>query len=179
MPLTLPNTWKVCQDKKFLQIYDEVYDEAKSLGLLNKHHKKQPLYIHKSVRTWGLCRWFKMGDNSYDCAVCLNEKIILAKSYDVARQVLVHEIAHIAAPAEHHSKIWHRAGDLIGRKWNITVNRTDSYEGIELRSDNNAKYIIECPKCHLQWKYSRAGKVVQHYDRCKCPKCNINVIRVK
>ena len=177
MYLSLPNTWKLCKDAKINKIYDEVYEEARSLGLLSSHHEKHPLYIKKSVRTWGQCRWHRINPNKYDCAVCLNEKIVLAKSYDAARKVLVHEVAHIAAPGKHHSDDWYCAGNRLGHKWNITVHRTDDYEGIDIRED--AKYIIECPKCHKQWKYNRIGKVVKTPGRYLCNECKQTLVRVK
>ena len=179
MPITLPNTWKLCKDEKINKIYDEVYEEARSLGLLSKHDHKRPLYMHKSVRTWGLCRWSKEAIDRYDCAVCLNEKIILAKSYDAARKVLVHEVAHIAAPGKHHSDDWYYAGNRLGKKWNITVHRTDDYEGVTLKGDDEIKYILECTKCHKQYKYSRLGKAVKNYRNYHCGKCNSDLIRVK
>lgn len=179
MLLSLPKTWKLCNDKTINKIYDEVYEEARSLGLLSSHYKKHPLYIHKSVRSWGQCRWRKIDTNEYDCAVCLNEKIVLAKSYDVARKVLVHEVAHIAAPGEHHGNVWYYAGNRLGKKWNIDVHRTDNYDGLELRMDDEAKYIVECPKCHTQWKYNRMCKTVERYNRYRCCQCNEYLIRVK
>lgn len=179
MSMTLPNTWKLCTDKTINKIYDEVYEEARSLGLLSSHDHKRPLYINKSVNFWGLCRSKREAPNMYDCAVCLNEKIVLAKSYDAARKVLVHEIAHIAAPRDHHGNAWYSAGNRIGRKWNITVHRTDSYEGLELRSEEEMRYIVECPKCHAQWKYNRMCKTVERYDKYKCSKCQEYLIRVK
>ena len=177
MFLSLPNTWKLCKDQTINKIYDEVYEEARSLGLLSSHHKKHPLYIHKSVRSWGMCRWHRINPNEYDCAVCLNEKIVLAKSYDAARQVLVHEVAHMAAPGKHHNNAWYDAGNRLGRKWSIAVHRTDNYDDIDIRED--AKYIVECPKCHTQWKYNRMCKTVEKYDRYRCGKCQETLIRVK
>ena len=179
MSITLPNTWKLCKDEKINQIYDEVYEEARSLGLLSKHDHKRPLYMNKSVRFWGLCRCRREKPNVYDCVVSLNEKIILAKSYDVARKVLVHEVAHIAAPGKHHNDDWYLAGNRIGRKWNISVHRTDDYEDIELKGEDEVKYILECPKCHTQWKYSRMCKTVERYDKYRCATCKECLIRVK
>ncbi len=179
MLLSLPNTWKLCKDAAINKIYDEVYEEARSLGLLSSHREKLPLYIHKSVRTWGLCKWHRVNIGLYDCAVCLNEKIILAKSYDAARKVLVHEIAHIAAPGKHHNDEWYYAGNRIGKKWGITVHRTDSYEGVELQGEEEARYIVECPKCHTQWKYNRMCKTVEKYNKYRCGKCKEYLIRVK
>ena len=179
MEVTLPRTWKLCTDKTINKIYDEVYQEAQSLGLLSLHKEKHPLYIIKSVKTWGMCRWRKINPELYDCAVCLNEKIILAKSYDAARKVLVHEVAHIAAPGKHHSDAWYRAGNRLGQKWNIAVHRTDNYEGIELKGEEEAKYIVECPKCHRQWKYNRMCKTVEKYDKYYCCACHEHLIRVK
>lgn len=179
MPITLPRTWKLCKDEKINKIYDEVYEEARSLGLLSSHDHKRPLYIHKSVRTWGLCRWYKEAVNRYDCAVCLNEKIILAKSYDAARKVLVHEIAHIAAPGKHHCDIWYAAGNKLGKKWGIKVQRTDDYDGIELKNDDNVKHILECTKCGKQYRYTRNTKSVQNYTRYRCGCCNGALTKIK
>lgn len=179
MALTLPRTWKICTDEGINKIYDEVYEEARKLGLLSYHYKKHPLYVHKSVRTWGLCRFFRRNSDSYDCAVCLNEKIVLAKSYDAARKVLVHEVAHIAAPGKHHNNIWYSAGNRLGNKWNITVARTGEYEGLMLKGDEETKYILECSKCHKQYKYNRLGKAVKNYKNYRCGKCSSELIRVK
>ena len=179
MSLSLPNTWKQCTDTKLNKIYEEVYEEAVRLGLIVKDENKRPLYIHKSVRNWGICKWKRIFEGKYDAVICINDKILLAKKYDVARKVIVHEMAHMAKPMEHHSRIWHNTGNLLGKKWNITVNRTDQYEGIDLRCEEEAKHIIECPKCHKQWKYNRAGKVVKNFERYSCPKCHCDLIKVK
>ena len=177
--LYLPNTWKICQDEQMNKIYDEVYDEAKALGLINNLHHKRPLHIHKSVKSWGLCKWKLISGNTFDCAVCINEEILSKKNYDVARKVIVHEMAHVATPRSHHNNLWRSVGDKLGKKWNITVQRTNSYEGLNLREEETINYIIECPECHMQWKYARAGKVVKNYKHYKCPKCHVDLIRSK
>lgn len=179
MSLTLPNTWKLCKDERLNKIYDEVYEEALKLGLLSRLSHKRPLYIHKSVRYWGLCRTRHVMNDVYDSAVCINDKILLAKKYDVARKVLVHEIAHMAEPMKHHGDDWYYAGNRLGRKWNITVHRTDSYEGIELRDEEEAKYIVECPECHTQWKRDRMCKLVERPERYRCAKCKKDLVRIK
>ena len=179
MSLSLPNTWKQCTDAQLNAIYDEVYGEAVRLGLLSEIANKRPLYIHKSVRNWGICHWKRISNGSFDSAICINDKILLAKKYDVARKVIVHEIAHMAEPMQHHNSVWYETGNRLGKKWNITVNRTDRYEGIDLRGEEEAKHIIECPECHNQWKYNRAGKVVKNLHRYSCPKCHCNLVKVK
>jgi predicted SprT family Zn-dependent metalloprotease len=180
MALPLPTTWKPCKDTKLNQIYNEVYTEAQKLGLLGKLHYKHPLYIHKSVRNFGLCRSRHVMNGVYDSAICINDKILLAKKYDVAREIIVHEIAHMAEPENNHGYLWNKAGNLLGKKWNITVNRTGSYEGLNLREKKKeGKYIVECPKCHAQWKYDRMCKSVEKYDKYRCGKCKEILIRIK
>ena len=180
MALSLPSTWKQCQDKQLNQIYNEVYEEAQRLGLLKALSYKRPLYIHKSVRNFGLCRSRHVMNGVYDSAICVNDKILLLKKYDVAREIIVHEVAHMAEPADNHGYAWYKVGNLIGKKWNITVERTGSYEGLNLREKKKeGKHIIECPKCHKQWKYDRAGKVVKNYSRYKCPTCKEFLIKTK
>ena len=180
MALSLPNTWKQCADKKLNQIYNEVYEEAHKLGLLKALSYKRPLYIHKSVRNFGLCRSRHVMNGVYDSAICINDKILMAKKYDVAREIIVHEVAHMAEPTDNHGYAWCKVGNLIGKKWNITVNRTGSYEGINLKEKKKeGKYIIECPKCHTQWKYDRMCKSVESYNKYKCGKCHETLIRIK
>lgn len=180
MALSLPNTWKQCQDKQLNQIYNEVYEEAKRLGLLKALYYKHPLYIHKSVCNFGLCRSRHVMNGIYDSAICVNDKILLAKRYDIAREIIVHEVAHMAAPTDNHNYSWYKVGNLIGKKWNITVERTGSYEGLNLKEKKKeGKYIIECPKCHTQWKYDRMCKSVEKYDKYKCGKCHETLIRIK
>ena len=179
MALTLPNTWKLCKDKQLNKIYDEVYEEALKLGLLSRLSCRRPLYINKSVRYWGLCKTSRVTSDVFDSAICINDKILLAKKYDVARKVIVHEVAHMAEPMKHHGNDWYYTGNRLGQKWGITVRRTDSYEGLELRGEEEAKYIVECPKCHHQWKYNRMCKTVERYNRYRCTACNEYLIRVK
>ena len=179
MPIAIPNTWKLCQDKKLNKIYDEVYEEANRLGFLKNLHHKRPLYIRKSIRSWGLCKSHRVINDIYDSVICLNEVVASQKEYETARKIIVHEIAHAATPKDHHGNNWHRIGDLIGAKWNIKVERTDNYEGMNLKSDDNIKYIVECPKCHVQWKYNRMCKTVEKFDKYRCGKCKETLIRIK
>lgn len=179
MPITLPRTWKECTHQQFIDIYNEVYAEAQNLGLLGKHKKKHPLYIHSSVRNWGLCRYHYEGCEQYDSAICINDKIVVAKSLDVARKVIVHEVAHIAEPGAHHSIAWQRAGNKIGKKWGITVQRTDSYEGLQLRMDEDAKYILECTKCGHQYKHMRMTKSIRYPNNYRCGHCSGSLKRIK
>lgn len=180
MSVPIPNTWKLCKDTQLNQIYNEVYAEAQKLGLLSKLHYKHPLYIHKSVRNFGLCRSRHVMNDVYDSVICINNKILLSKKYDVAREVIIHEVAHMAEPADNHGYLWYKVGNLLGKKWNITVNRTGSYESINLREKKKeGKYIIECPKCHAQWKYDRMCKSVEKYDKYRCGKCKESLVRIK
>jgi predicted SprT family Zn-dependent metalloprotease len=179
MAVSLPRTWKECKDQQFIKIYDEVYEEAQNLGLLGKHKKKHPLYIRSSVKTWGQCRWRYEGNDQYDCAISINDKIVIAKSLDAARKVIVHEIAHIAAPGEHHNDVWYAAGNKLGKKWGIKVQRTDDYDGIELKNDDNVKHILECTKCGKQYRYTRNTKPVQNYTRYRCGCCNGTLKKIK
>ena len=179
MALSIPRTWKKCTDEKFNQIYDEVYEEAKTLGLLKCHYKKHPLYVFESTKTWGLCKSSRISDGIYDSAICVNKKVIAAKSYDTARKIIIHEMAHVDKPGEHHSNIWRRIGNMIGKKWGIAVQRLDSYEGIELRDEDTAKYIVSCPKCNAQWKYMRAGNVVKNPGSYLCTKCRVHLVLTK
>lgn len=182
MALAIPRTWKLCKDNTINQIYNEVWDEAVSLGLISGDKYKRPLYVNKSVRYWGLCRSHKTytsSDFTWDSAIWINEKIVLAKSYDTARKVIVHELTHAALPTEHHSYLWKARGDKLGKKWGITVQRTDSYEGLQLKDDDTVKYIVECPECHTQWKRDRMCKLVERPERYRCAKCKKDLIRIK
>ena len=180
MAIPIPNSWKQCKDKQLNQIYNEVYEEAKRLGLLGALHYKHPLYVNKSVRNFGLCRSRHVMNGVYDSVICINDKILLAKKYDIAREVIIHEMAHMAQPTDNHNYSWYKTGNLIGKKWNVTVNRTGSYEGIDLRGNTQEpKYIVECPKCHTQWKYDRMCRTVEKYDKYRCGKCNEHLIRIK
>lgn len=168
----VPRTWHQCNNEEILKIYKEIINEAERLG----YNTKSPvLFMYKSTRNWGLCR--TSHDISY---IALNE--VFKENPERCRNTLIHELAHALSPSDHHGNKWRSIGDNIGAKWGITMSRCNSSDEIGLKmpkKEYKNEYIIECPKCKVQWHYQRMTKAVKKPSVYMCGKCKQKLVRVK
>lgn len=167
--MSIASTWKPCKDQGLLKVYEEVCQEARNLGYI---FTTPTLYLIKSSRCWGKCHYEVNPKKEY---IALNE--VFLQKPELSRNTLIHELAHALTVGDHHGNKWRTAGNKIGAKWNINVERTNEYEGVSLHS--NDKYLIKCPKCGTEYPRSRMSDLVKHPSDYRCGHCNTTLVRVK
>lgn len=168
---------KLCDDAETLKIFDEVVQEAKALGYLDKT-TIEPLRVNKSTtKANGYCSSDRVGKQRWLSTVSINERVI--GHPEAVKCVIVHEVAHACLPEAAHNAKWKKIGDKIGQKFGVSVHRTDDYSccGVESWYDEvKAKYALKCETCGRIWHYRRKVYAVQHPKRCKCPYCKVPVV---
>lgn len=175
MSISIPRTWKTCRNPDILRVFNEVCTEARNLGYV---FKEPVLYIIKSTSSWGRC---KFNCETNESAIALNE--VFLKNPEACRNTMVHEIAHSIAIGDHHGDKWRAAGNNIGKKWNIDVQRTNNYESLGVESirkqaDLN-KYVLKCRKCGHEYYHARMCDSVRNPSAYRCGCCKGDIYRVK
>lgn len=168
----VPRTWRRCNNDEIESLYLEICGEAIDEGLIDS---VPTLYLFKSTAKWGQCRW-----SGGMTAIGLNE--VFCTDPEKAINTIIHEIGHAATPGHHHDSHWKKVSDQLGKTYGHTVKRCTSEEekGVSLnRPAPQYKYVIECPKCHYQWKRQKMSKIISHATSYTCPDCKVNLIRVK
>lgn len=179
MSLT-PRTWSKCNDKEAKTLFNEILKEAESLGY--HPHVLPDLMVFDATSYYGMCRSKKYG-RYYRSSIGINKKILASRV--ILTETLVHEIAHSVVPKEKHGPKWKKVGNLIGKRFGVDVERirpSDFYkkEGISIGGEEpEAKYIVECPRCHQKWEYVRNCKTVRHPELYSCCKCKTELVRIK
>ena len=131
--------------------------------------------IHVKVNTrakkrWGRCTLECEGEYTIE----ISDRLLADEiSEEATFNTMIHELIHTCPHCMNHGKEWKRWADTVNRNTKYTIKRTTSYEekGIE-KPVNIPKYTVKCSDCGRKWFYNRAGNVIQHLNRCKCPYCN-------
>ena len=167
----VPRTWRLCDNEDLNWYYEDICQKAISEGLI----KYMPrLYLFKSTRTWGWCRYLHD-----DVVIGLNE--VYCQDPQKAINTIIHEIGHAATTGHHHDDVWKRASNRLGVLYGEIIKRTssESERELSLGRKQTVRYIVECPNCHTQWKYQRMTKCVTRPETFKCPYCKSKLVRVK
>jgi predicted SprT family Zn-dependent metalloprotease len=170
--VTVPRTWKICNNDNLYSYYEAICNEAIDNGFMDT---VPPLYLFKSTRTWGKCIY-----SNGEAAIGLNE--VYCQDPQKAINTIVHEIGHAATPGHHHDYVWKQTSDKLGNIFGEKVKRTTSQaeRGLSLnRPDPEYKYIVECTKCHNQYRWQRKPKCVDRLDAYRCSRCKASLVRVK
>ena len=168
----VPRTWRKCDNEDINWYYEDICNQALDAGLIDYIPE---LYLFKSTATWGKCKW-----SNHGIVIGLNE--VFCADPDKAINTIIHEIGHAATPGHHHDSHWKKVSDGLGAAYGHTVKRCTSEEekGVSLhKPEPQIKYIVECPHCHIQWKYQRMTKCVKRPDTFRCSRCKSDLVRVK
>ena len=175
---TVRRGWKPCVDPKACKIFKEVIAECrKKFPHSDISGLDETLYVRSNVRPYGQCE-SAIVCGKHLSAIMINGNLLAANNHKDIRNVLIHEVAHAAAPIQaHHNSTWKHIGDTIGEKWNTTVQRTNHREVAQ----GNAPYVLQCAKCGATWVRARSSTFVQYPERFhhgRCPTGTIKLIRI-
>lgn len=176
MSAVVKRGWKVITNPAIVKIYNEVCDEARSLGLLNGTNP--PLYSHKSYKSLGTC-YSKKEYGKFSNTIVLSEYIL--DDPEKIRGIIIHEVGHATVPMDHHGYNWKCNTNKIGRRWGYTAERLCHDKELnslmrEHRPQNDYKYEVLCTGCGAKWKYKRAGKVVSNIGKYHCGHCGHSLV---
>lgn len=167
----VPRTWRICENGDLNWCYMDICQRAIDEGIIDFVPQ---LYLFKSTSTWGWCRHY-----AGNTVIGLNE--VYCQVPQAAINTIIHELGHAATPGHNHDNVWKKISNKLGDIYGQKIKRVSSEEerGLSLGREYVAKYIIECPNCHTQWKYQRMAKSVMHTEMYTCPYCSTKLTRVK
>lgn len=176
--ITVRRGWKPCADPKACKIFKEVVAECrKKFPHSDISGLDETLYVKSNVGPYGQCKHTNVCGEHLS-AIMINGNLLAANNPKDIRNVLVHEVAHAAAPMRaHHNSTWKNIGDTIGEKWHTTVQITNNREVAQ----GNAPYVLRCARCGATWIRARSSRFVQHPEKFhhdNCPVGTIKLIRV-
>ena len=139
---------------------------------------------NRLTRTWGRCRTFRNGSNSYENYTFLIEisPRILKDDMDdtYAKGTIIHEILHTCKDCQNHHSEWQKWARKVNKKYpQYKIKRTSSYEEMGVDFNEEYKYVIYCKECSRKWGYRRKTRVVQNVNRCNCPICKKKTLALK
>lgn len=99
-------------------------------------------------------------------------------------QTLVHECLHSAVGAKcGHTGEWKAAANKVNRLYGLDIERTSDYRDEQgekiLSNEQNAKYILKCPKCGEKFYFNRMSKTVKFPSVFQHTPCKVDLIRIK
>ena len=191
-------TWQICRDNEVIQLFNKVLERSRALYPTLFENCIPQLYIDSSTTKLGHCDT-QYNKTYYSKRELLQDKnlnriryrdgvIVLSKyilhDKEKVLDVLVHEFGHFVAPADHHGYLWRTRANNIGQIWNISNTRLDNSGTLKngvISQEGNIfeKYVIECPKCHAQWKRQKMSDFIKHPSDYRCRKCKKTLIRIK
>lgn len=179
--IIIKSTWTRVTRKDILTEFWALVQRAQELHLfsyLTKDYECIGLYqSDRRTRNVGTC----YTNNFFqEWLVVINDKILQC-SIDKIRKILVHEIAHACVPKDHHGPNWHTIANILGAPWGYEATRLQfDDEIINACNANKAtrKYIVECPLCHVQWKYKIKCRTIKYPELYHHTKCGTNLVRI-
>lgn len=168
----VPRTWRLCDNEDLNWYYEDICQQAIKEGIIDEI---PVLYLFKSTRSLGWCRY-----QSWRTVIGLNE--VFCQDPHKAINTIIHELGHAGTRGHHHDAVWKKVSNKLGLIYGEKIERTASSEEmaeLDLGHEQKVKYIIECTKCHQQWKYQRMSKCVSRAETYRCPYCYSKLTRVK
>lgn len=117
--------------------------------------------VFKSARTYGIA--YKKFNT-----VVLNQALV-SEDEAAIKNVILHELAHIAAPADAgHGWQWQNVCESIRRYTGQVITRTNpmsQHSGVAAYRKTKIKFEFECPECGCHVTKFRRTRFVDEYDR--------------
>ena len=151
---------------KYNRLLQEVILEAKQLNIPISQNIDPNVIINTRAKRFGQCK--RRGDK-----FLIELSSIFDKAEDkMVKQTLAHEILHTCPDCLNHQAKWKSHVSKMNRAYGYKIERTNSCEniGVTREISKNAKYTIECQKCHTKVYKDRISGIIRNPENyhCKC-----------
>jgi len=151
---------------RYNRLLQEVILEAKQLNIPISQNIDPNVIINTRAKRFGQCK--RRGDK-----FLIELSSIFDQAEDkMAKQTLAHEILHTCPGCLNHQALWKSHVSKMNRAYRYNISRTNSCENIGVTREilTNAKYVIECQKCHNIVYKDRISGVIRNPEKyhCKC-----------
>ena len=151
---------------RYNKLLQEVILEAKQLNIPISQNIDPNVIINTRAKRFGKCS--RKADK-----FLIELSSIFDKAEDkMAKQTLAHEVLHTCKDCMDHQALWKSYVSKMNRAYGYKITRTNSCENIGVERDisKNAKYVIECQKCHKKMYKDRISGIIRNPENyhCKC-----------
>jgi len=151
---------------RYNRLLQEVILEEKQLNIPISSNIDPNVIVNTRAKRFGRCS--RKSDK-----FIIELSSIFDKAEDkMAKQTLVHEILHTCPDSMNHQALWKSHVSKMNRVYGYNISRVNSCEniGVEREISPNAKYTIECQKCHTKVYKDRISGVIINPENyhCKC-----------
>lgn len=176
--------------RKLETLYNECLDELNKIGINTKEYNICLEVKKGRTKTYGMCvksepdknsEYYEKGKKKY---LKYNKHTIQISSWvlelkdSIIKNTIMHEIVHCLPGAGNHGIVFKKIAKVINMKLGYNISRLGNKEqdylesGIVLNNNEEQekyKYILECTKCHQEFKRKKFN-VKQIHKYC-CPFC--------
>jgi hypothetical protein len=152
--------------KNYNQLLQEVILESRQLNIPISQNIDPKVLINTRAKRFGQCK------RRADKFLIELSSVFDQAEEKMAKQTLAHEIIHTCPNSFDHQAQWKSHVSKMNRAYGYNISRTNSCENIGVIREIliNAKYTIECQKCHTKTYKDRISGVIRNPEKyhCKC-----------
>lgn len=157
------------------KIYVECCNELRTIGI--DPPPVQKVTVNKRATT----RWGQARRKSGVLSINISDVLLQDNVDDFpVRNTMMHEILHTCDMRDNHGSHWQSMAHKVNRELGYKISRCSNYSdyGIEPK-EVEAKYILKCNNCGLEYKRSKKTKAIQNYQNYQCGKCKGSLSLIK
>ena len=151
---------------RYNRLLQEVIQEAKRLNIPISQNIDPNVIINTRAKRFGRC------SRKADKFLIELSSIFDQAEDKMAKQTLAHEVLHTCPNCMDHQVQWKSYVSKMNGAYGYNISRTNSCEniGVTREISKNAKYVIECQKCHTKVYKDRISGVIRNPEKyhCKC-----------
>lgn len=169
------NKWNMDDIKA---IVSEVASRKKEYEFLNDMELKYNYHLRNAL---GRCKCKgiivnKKVESITPYCIEISKTVLNFESYDMMKQIVLHEVAHALADMKHQDNCQHdyRFKEMckeIGCTSSGTYATEEERQAITNVKEKTAKYKVSCTNCNHDWYYKTKTKAVKNPSSCYCPYC--------
>lgn len=131
------------------------------------------VFINRRAATrFGCCRW---SEGKYIIEVA---ERVAAGSRARCMETLAHEALHTCWGCRNHGKRWKAYAQRMNAVYGYEIQRSATNEEMGVEPAKNAKYVLKCRQCGLEFERFRASKLVLHPEKYRC-RCGGKLARIR
>ena len=97
----------------------------------------------------------------------LSERLLEAEEWACC-QTLAHEVLHTCPGCRDHGALWKGYAARMNAAWGYHIARTGSCRELGVPDVRPVRHLLVCSRCGMEFKRSKASKLVQHPERYRC-----------
>lgn len=152
----------------------------KELDVLNIPYAKGITYSVNTRATsrWGQCRY---DGKTKSYSINISNVLVDPSTVSGLKNTIIHELLHSVPNGMGHTGEWKKFATIVNNHYGYDIKRvnTSVEKGVELKNNDNSKYVFICEGCGQIIRRNRRSKFVDNPQNYKCGKCGGKFKQIK